>query len=654
MRHAGYLRCAAAGLLLAAGCVRHGPAPADRGAALTHHNWWNYYARAVSRMDQHRYAEARADLETCLGLRPGARSISRRDVWRERTYGLHMIENYFPRRELGVCLYHLGDHADAIRQLEESLKQEPSGRAKHYLNLARQKTLAGRRVAPPRIEPDADATPAWTRARELAVAGTARGPGYVRAVEINGRPQFIELAQTNLPFSELVALAPGSNTIRVTAADLTGRTAAREFVCRADWQPPQIVLLAARTEGRHRTIEGACYDNEELAGLRVNGRAVPLARPGKDQSFRAELDAGEPLHVEAEDRAGHRIELTAGPQDLARSASRPPVELASAGDDIPELRAEDQRDAAPPVLRLADDRPWITISGGEFYLDGEAMDPGGLAGVTVNGEEWLKPEHRGATRHRFAAFLRAEGTNVFTVVARDRAGNRTERRLTVVARAPDLLNPRYRLRAVLRPCRADPAGGGLDADQATEHLGECLARPPARFRLLARGDEWTDILRELDLSASGLADPRAALEIGRLLPADLLFSGALFRNGDGVTAYMRIVDTASAEVLHATDVYIEFRNGDWRTPLDGLAAKMEQFFPLLESRLASRHGGRGTIAAGRRLGVRAGTRWVAPAADDAPFAELVVESVEEEQSTARFLPAKGAREPAPGDTVMTR
>lgn len=49
-----------------------------------------------------------------------------------RTYGMHSIE-YFPHRELGVCLYHLGDKTGAQQELQISMKMEPSDRAKEYL-----------------------------------------------------------------------------------------------------------------------------------------------------------------------------------------------------------------------------------------------------------------------------------------------------------------------------------------------------------------------------------------------------------------------------------------------------------------------------------------------------------------------------------------
>ena len=50
-----------------------------------------------------------------------------------RTYGMHFIE-YYPHRELGICLYQLGDKNGAQQELQISMKMEPSERAKLHLS----------------------------------------------------------------------------------------------------------------------------------------------------------------------------------------------------------------------------------------------------------------------------------------------------------------------------------------------------------------------------------------------------------------------------------------------------------------------------------------------------------------------------------------
>ena len=335
---------------------------------------------------------------------------------------------------------------------------------------------------------------------------------------------------------------------------------------------------------------------------------------------------------------------------------------ASNAEYIPASASETAVDHAPPVLRLFDSQPVVTIYGNEFYLDGEALDGGGLAEVVVNGEEWLRPEHRGAQRQRFAGFLRADGTNVFTVSVRDLSGNETQQSVTVIARVPEYLSEKYRLRVALLPWREGPSPSWLSRDEVSEYVSENIARPPVRFRLLARGDEWTEILHELRLSVSELADPRTALKIGRILPADLLFAGSFFEDAEGLTVYMRIIDTTDATVLYATDIYTERQQDDWRFQVEGLVSKMEQYFPLIESRITARQPKTVTIAAGRRDGVKPGTRFIVLHPDrtgevlgDADrFVELVVSKIEPKQSMARIVPVPGEESPRKGERIYSR
>jgi TolB-like protein len=67
-----------------------------------------------------------------------------------KTYGMHFIE-YYPHRELGICLYNLGENAEALRELHLSNQQVPSARADEYI-----RQVSGN-VPPPRT---VTATPA--------------------------------------------------------------------------------------------------------------------------------------------------------------------------------------------------------------------------------------------------------------------------------------------------------------------------------------------------------------------------------------------------------------------------------------------------------------------------------------------------------------
>jgi predicted Ser/Thr protein kinase len=58
-----------------------------------------------------------------------------------------------------------------------------------------------------------------------------------------------------------------------------------------------------------------------------------------------------------------------------------------------------------------------------------------------------------------------------------------------------------------------------------------------------------EILTEMNLGASDLADPRAQLAIGQLLPASLILLGDLLSLPNGQQLYLRLVDTETTKVL---------------------------------------------------------------------------------------------------------
>lgn len=172
----------------------------------------------------------------------------------------------------------------------------------------------------------------------------------------------------------------------------------------------------------------------------------------------------------------------------------------------------------------------ITTYDDTFYLDGEASDAGGLQSLAVNGVEWLKPEHRGASLRRFSGFLPIAGTSVIHVVVKDVAGNLAERTLTVTQQQPDYLDEQFRLRAALVPLRKPMDEGSASWERVNDYIGSGLLRSPARFRVLTRDPaEWDQVLRELRIGLSDLADARTAIRAGGLLTAELLLMGALYR-----------------------------------------------------------------------------------------------------------------------------
>ena len=648
-------------LLALAGCLSPPAEPGD--GALHRHNWWNYYARGLEALRQERVAEAADAFRRCLGLLDGARFGNDRDRWRARTYGLHFVEGYFPNRELGVCLYEQRDDEGALRHLGRSLEQAPSGRAKHYLNLARARQLSGRSLPPPRLRLDPDETAAArpTRDRALTVLGVAEGEGYIRRLAIGHAPEFIELAVPALPFSRRVSLAEGTNRIEITAVDLCGRGVTRHIVRVADWQPPRVLVRTLRARGSRWVLEGVCRDPHGVASVLLDGVSVlpDGTLPATDVPLRVEVPAdgalltvtdaagnlltfplaeGAPAAM-APDRpfrdAAARLAFAAAAPGWApflaetrtgwrgqRVAGTVPAGVVPAGAAHPGADGGGEADRLRPSLVLRGCQPLVRVFAGEFFIDGVAADGGGLVRVTVNGENLLAPADEGVLRAYFARRLALDpGTNRFEIAATDRQGNRTAQQVTVIRMLPEHLDARYRLTVgvpPLIPAEAGPAGFRVKRRMEAE-----LTREPVRFRLLERDEGWDYVLREQGLSLSDLADPAAALRIGKLLPAELLLMGTLFIEPKGVTVFLRAVETENGEIVFTSDVYSPDAADGLDEAVAGLVLKVGQGFPLVSGQVWKRQGTQFVLNVGRADGTTEKSRFLVFDAGSAAQPEAV-------------------------------
>jgi hypothetical protein len=117
------------------------------------------------------------------------------------------------------------------------------------------------------------------------------------------------------------------------------------------------------------------------------------------------------------------------------------------------------------------------------------------------------------------------------------------------------LGPTTRLAVMpLAPAEGAPAGIAAQA----EYLGSQLALAASGSKLftVVERKDLQAILKELELQLSGLADEGAAAKVGKLLGADVLVSGTVFRKGDVYEVFLKLVRVETAEVLSATKAKI--------------------------------------------------------------------------------------------------
>jgi curli biogenesis system outer membrane secretion channel CsgG len=90
--------------------------------------WYKSYENGLAAMRNQDYKTAAEQFRLAILNNPNENK-------KVRTYGMHFIE-YYPHRELGICLYNLGENAEALRELQLSNQQAPSARADEYIRQA--------------------------------------------------------------------------------------------------------------------------------------------------------------------------------------------------------------------------------------------------------------------------------------------------------------------------------------------------------------------------------------------------------------------------------------------------------------------------------------------------------------------------------------
>ncbi|MHC4534545.1 MAG: tetratricopeptide repeat protein [Planctomycetota bacterium] len=199
--------------------------------------YWNYYDRGSVYLAYGHYDKAREDFKKAADKRS-------RDKWDARTYGMHFID-YFPHRELGVAYYLQSEQKTevarkeeqlrkAICELETSLSQEESSRAKFFLNEARRslwQVTKEKDKIPPKIHVN---KPIYTNQRTVLFNVTVTDQdSHVKDIQIGSscgdvkidKPRlFVELAKKEI--TERVELKVGPKdkyaVVTITATDLAG------------------------------------------------------------------------------------------------------------------------------------------------------------------------------------------------------------------------------------------------------------------------------------------------------------------------------------------------------------------------------------------------------------------------------------------------
>lgn len=452
--------------------------------------WWSYYERGTSFLAGGFHEEALADFEQALKGRT-------RDSWRARTYGLHFVE-YFPNREMGVTLYHLGQFDEAERYLNASLAQIDTERAHYYVDEIKRARIAAGTVQDTAAPVLAAAIVSSTELPAPVFAAPAPKPEPVEPPAVVAMP---------LPKAEPTPPAPKPEPKPAPEVETKPTPAPAPKVEEAPTPAPEqvaepkaeeVVVAAAEPEPEVEPQPESAVETEptpepELQPEPVVAEAAPAPQSNRDAEMAAAMEAAETLPpaaptivaenevemaINASDDNGvscvfvndeqlyqrgsteekefkksidleegtHTLEVTG--MDLANKAVKQEVEVTV--------------DTTGPTLGVFSPIEPTVTEFGTVILEGATVDKNGVSNVNV--DERLLAESPGAPRLPFDTELPlGDGENTFILAARDVAGNETRSAIKVFKGDPDSVQAKLWLIKEKFPERlqfalANPAG----------------------------------------------------------------------------------------------------------------------------------------------------------------------------------------------------
>ena len=585
-------------VMLAAGCgTTPDRPPVEKNGVLYgvtegsfRHRWWNYYERALSFADGRVYRQAELDLRDAIEQRV-------KDQRRARTYGFHFID-YFPHRELGVVFYRQGRFAEAVEELERSLSSEKSAKAQLYLDRARKALIESerRKAPPPEIVVFKPTPDLLTRKTSVLIEGEVGSELFVKEVFVESAPLRIDAAERRIVFSREVAISEGTEEIEVSATDLAGQTSRVRVSIKVDRTGP--IIHADSTDNSHArsddVFEALISDANGIRCAWIDGRRFEA--DGKREFIlkeRIRRGGDKLLEVKAEDMAGNQTAASISWTDRKSPSIRPEPE-------------KTRKDTTGPEIDIQRAETFRKTYQESVYIEGSVTDESGIDNLSIDHRQLLKKQ---ANRIFFSCVVKLYvGENEILIESCDKFANKSSKTIRIRREVPLVFGSGSRLNLAVTDFARKTIGQPRELSFGFEEMFTQHILDDSRFNAIERRN-LEALLRELQLSQSGLIDEDKALELGRMLAADGMIFGSVLERIDSVEIYARLVDTETSLVIAATDVYGENLNhGDLKLLAQGLDLKLAHEVPLVQGRVLDEKSDSFVIDIGLHQGVKKGMK----------------------------------------------
>lgn len=582
-----------------------------------HGRWWNYYERGCSFLGGGFLNEAEQDLRMALQNRSS-------DTWQARTYGLHFVE-YFPNRELGITLYKKGQLSEAENFLKTSLSQVDTERARYYLDLIVKERISRGELKDmdvPKIKAELieigaeitkDKSKKETSSSIVKEVNTllrieCNDDLGIEQISVNQRPVFLRHGENSVIIEQNVEIKEGTQSFAIVARDLAGKESTFNLSSKVDLTGPTIGIFkpsdSLTTNEDEVIIEGIVVDDSGISEILLNNNIVSEQTGKQKREIHSvmPLKEGENIFViSARDIAGNEtrtaLKVFKGePRSqsamlwrLAQKNGELNYQLASSS--LPEGLLHDliyaqteEKGIDINIKSPTPDKP--SKHNRVIRVAGEVSSSGGVQALLINGEPYT--QLTGAPKEVFNKRVplpnellpSGVGTVKVAVEAQDTQGEKAVKEMDVKVE-PVLVNKNETKMSIAFLA----IGGRTPTDTLGNDLRTALedaVKKQGRFYVLDR-IYLQNVLNEQQLSA-GLADPNRALDIGRIVPAQVFVVGEVFPRGEqSAEVKLRLINTETTEVISIFDGFIDDTNeGELiKGKCEVLARQLADYFPRL-------------------------------------------------------------------------
>jgi len=634
---------------LLTGCAVHTPSPCWKNGRLygttndwiVCHDWDSSYRRGLSYSEGDCWEQAISQFLQAIRQRSN-------DQWRARSYGMILLDEYFPHRELGIVYLRVGQVENAIQELSFSLDSADSAKTKYYLNKARRRWLEKTDLdqAPPRIkfmgkfdEIEGVDGVIYTNRAIYQLKGLATDDFFVSSICINEKPILFDLALPKISFRKKVVLKSGINSICGRVFDLVGRHYEEKIKIFLDQQGPMVVFNPVDDDelSHHQTsgkrIKGLIFDAGGLHKLIIAGKEIPLVRGEKIQEFEAHIfSLNNASDFQAVDLAGNITEgdlawmfeadeekdlglldfdIEPGPRNFRHIHEA--IKVCAYGPFVPicisAKMSHSSRKSPRIVVKYCPSvvfEPAVAIQGwiessaeiSDVWINNEPIlsssETAGLLNV------WRRFMYGGRKVYYFTRRIEGlkEGENHLTILAEDRKGGSIQKDITVEYQVREIEKIGNRWRLAILPFMKHEIDQPSFVPQQPSSLASLDASlqysffQTRRFHLVER-ERIDAVMRELEFQVSNTLDKTASASLGTLLASEVLLMGSMQEGWDGQDRIMkvlaRLVEVETGRILAIKDAYNVWKSyQDEEHLLAGLAQRFLEEFPLLQGKIVDK------------------------------------------------------------------